>query len=90
MPKLLATKRRKVNFMVDENIMERLEQYIPQGERSDFVNHAMNQKLQEYGRKKAFEFIEEFKKTQTKTWTSEKIVKFIKNERKKRDKKLER
>ncbi len=90
MPKLLATKRKKVNFMVDEGILERVEAIIPLGERSDFVNHAMEQALIAYGRKKAFEFIEKFKKSQKKVWTSEKIITFIKNEREKREKRLKK
>ncbi len=84
MPKLLATKRKKVNFMVDEGILERVEAIIPSGERSDFVNHAMEQALIVYGRKKAFEFFQELPKKGKKKWTSDNIVKFIKNERKKR------
>lgn len=90
MPKLLTAKRKKMNFMVNEDIIMRLESLIPSGGRSDFVNEAMEEALAAYGRKKAFEFIETFKKSQKKSWTSEKIVSFIKNEREKRTRKLEK
>ena len=88
MPKLLAQKRKKVNFMVDEEIIERLEQLIPSGERSDFMNEAMNEKLKQFGRDKAFKFFEEFRKKQKKAWSTDEIVTFIQNEREKRYKRL--
>lgn len=88
MPKLLATKRKKVNFMIDEDLIDRLETLIPSGERSDFLNEAMNEALTDYGRKKAFEFFEDFRKKQKKKWKTGEIVKFIKNEREKRYRKL--
>lgn len=90
MPKLLANKRRKVNFMVDEVILERLEALVPSGERSDFVNNAVEEAIKSYGRNKAFEFLEKFKKSQKTTWSSEKINSFIRKEREKRTKRLEK
>ena len=83
MPKLLAVRRKKVNFMIDEDLIDRLETLIPSGERSDFMNTAMNEALASYGRKKAFEFFATLPRKEKKKWTDETIVKFIKNERKK-------
>lgn len=87
MPKLLTSKRKKINFMIDEDIIERLEQLIPTGERSDFVNSTINEALVLYGRRKAFDFFENFRKEQKKNWKTDEIVKFIRKERETRSKK---
>ncbi len=81
MPKLLARKRKKVNFMIDEAILERLEALVPSGERSDFVNNAMEEAIAEHGMKQAMKFFSTLAKKEKKKWTGKNIVKFIKNER---------
>lgn len=87
MPKLLTSKRKKVNFMVDHDITQRLEQLVPVGERSDFVNKAMDEALVLYGRRKAFEFFETFRKKQKKKWKVNEITEFIRKDRENHDKK---
>lgn len=83
MPKLLTAKRKKMNFMINEDIVSKLEQLVPAGERSDFCNNVMDEALILYGRRKAFEFFQTLPKKEKKKWTSDRIVKFIKDERKK-------
>lgn len=47
--------RKKINFMVSKEIMMELNQLIPSGERSDFVNEALKEALIDYARRKAIE-----------------------------------
>jgi|GEM_PF-2722339 hypothetical protein len=87
MPKLLTIKRKKMNFMVDEEVAAKLEQLVPAGERSDFFNHAMNEALTLYGRRRAFEFFEDFRKKQKKLWKTDEITEFIRKDRQSHDSK---
>ncbi len=54
--------RQKINFMIDENIMVEVKQYIPDGERSNFVNEALVEALENFKRHKAIEGIEKIRK----------------------------
>lgn len=81
MPKLLLTKRKKINVMINESTLEDLENFVPEGRRSDFINTAIESMLQRQGRKRAFDFFETFQKNQKKTWTTRNIITFVKHER---------
>lgn len=83
MPKLLNAKRKKINFMISEETFENLEKLIPGGQRSDFINAAIEEMLIKQGREKAIDFFEEFKKKQKKSMDTRDIVKFIRHERRK-------
>lgn len=50
--------RKKVNFMVDEHILIRIKEWIPEGERSNFVNGALDEALKDMARKEASEFMD--------------------------------
>lgn len=49
------TGRKKVNFMVDNEVMIHIVQWVPAGQRSDFVNHALQEAVQDLARQKAIE-----------------------------------
>ena len=55
--------RKKVNFMVNEDIIAAIKFYIPEGERSDFVNETFEEALRDIARKKAFEAMDSLRKT---------------------------
>lgn len=54
--------RKKVNFMVNESLLVELNIYIPAGERSDFVNQAIEESIAQYKNRKAFEGMEKLRK----------------------------
>lgn len=54
-------KRKKVNFMIGEDILVRFFHLVPAGERSDFVNGAISEKLKNKVRREASEFIDKFR-----------------------------
>jgi len=54
--------RKKVNFMVNESLLVELNVYIPAGERSDFVNQAIEESIARYKMKKAFEGMDKLRK----------------------------
>ena len=47
--------REKVNFMISKEILMQFRQLIPAGERSDFINEALEEAIIDYGRRKAIE-----------------------------------
>ena len=61
------TKRKKVNFMVDLIVLDGLKNVVPEGQRSDFVNHALSEALVQFGREQA---VENMKKIQKKLGAS--------------------
>ena len=67
--------RKKVNFMIDHKILARIQELIPQGARSDFVNGAIDDALITYSRKKAFEGIRKLAKSAKLSMTTEEIIK---------------
>ncbi len=52
---LQIQERKKVNFMINQQILIKLEDAVPSGKRSDFVNQALEEALIHYSRKKAIE-----------------------------------
>ena len=65
-------KRKKTNFMVDEKLLFEIKQYIPDGERSNFVNEALEDAIDLFRRRKAVEGMEELRqKMQVKMSTEE-------------------
>lgn len=51
-------KRSKVNFMVNKDIFIEIKTWIPSGERSDFVNDALQEAIFRYKRKSASAMID--------------------------------
>lgn len=78
-----AVSRKRVNFMIDLTLLEEMEGLVPAGDRSNFVNAALEEKLTEWSRAKAFELIEAFKQTHRhKKMTDEQLLKDIHHGRK--------
>lgn len=67
--------RKKVNFMINENILHSLKQLFPERERSDFVNEALNNALTNMARKRAMDAMDVFRKTANWKITDEEIRK---------------
>lgn len=59
---ITSSQRKKMNFMVDRKIVIELQEWIPQGERSDFVNKALQEAMLCYKRIKAGEKMETLRK----------------------------
>ena len=58
---LTLPKRKKTNFMIDNEILQELKEFIPEGQRSDFINESIQEAISTFKRKKAFEGIEELR-----------------------------
>lgn len=58
---ITPSQRKKINFMVDRKIVIELQEWIPQGERSDFVNKALQEAMLRYKRVKAGEKMDELR-----------------------------
>lgn len=54
--------RERVNFMVDHGTICELREWIPEGERSDFINEALENALVAFKRRKAFQGMDELRK----------------------------
>lgn len=54
-------KRKKVNFMVNQELFESLKSLIPERERSDFVNYALEEAMKDASRRKASQMIDEWR-----------------------------
>lgn len=67
--------RKKVNFIIDKNIIIKIEQLMPAGKRSDFVNNALSESLIRYARKEASEAMDECAKQNTIRLTTAEIIK---------------
>lgn len=61
--------------MISKEILKSLHQVIPAGQRSDFVNEALEDALIDYSRKKAFEKLEKFRKENGIFLSTEEIIK---------------
>lgn len=57
-----AEKRKKMNFMLGEHIITELQMWIPSGERSNFVNGALEMAIRHYKREQAFKMMDELRK----------------------------
>lgn len=51
--------RKRINIMIDIQLLEKLDKLIPTGERSNFANAAFEKALLQFGREKALEEIHE-------------------------------
>lgn len=55
------SKREKINFMLNRDILVELKQWIPAGERSDFVNGALQGAIIQFKRERAFKAMDELR-----------------------------
>ncbi len=80
MPSAITKKR--VNFTIDIEVLGALNSLVKEGDRSEFVNDALQEKITDFGRKKAVELILKSKKTRGKAFSTEEILKIIHEGRK--------
>ena len=66
--------REKVNFMISKPVLLNLKSLIPAGERSDFVDDALDAALLQFQRKKAIEGMDAFRKKYKLTMTTAEIL----------------
>ena len=66
--------REKINFMMSRPVVMQLKKLIPAGERSDFVNTAMEAALLRFQRQKAIEGMEAFRKKYKLRMTTAEII----------------
>ncbi len=59
---LTLPKRKKTNFMVDMEILQDMKEFIPAGDRSDFLNHAIQNGLEDFRNKMAFDGIKKMQR----------------------------
>ena len=53
--------RTKTNYMIDDELLVQITTWIPAGERSDFVNEALERALLQRRREKAFKAMDELR-----------------------------
>lgn len=75
MSQLKISKRKRVNFMVDEEILKHLNEHCHSGDRSDYVNRALEESIKLENRRKAFELSEAFIKKHRIKMTTAEIIK---------------
>lgn len=73
--------RKRLNFMIDENILKGLNSLIPAGQKSNFINEAIEEKIIKYGKQKAFESIEIIRSNLKLNMNTKEILKAIKDGR---------
>ncbi|MEK7523422.1 MAG: hypothetical protein AAB588_00135 [Patescibacteria group bacterium] len=69
--------RKKVNFMVNMDLLEAITFLVPSGSRSEFVNEAVEEALRDFARRKAIEAMDEFRRKNKWKMTDEEIRKAI-------------
>ena len=72
-----VAQRKRVNFMINTKLLEELAGMVHAGERSDFVNEALEEKIVNWGRRKALELMNESIKKEKKFHTTEEILKVL-------------
>ena len=71
-----TAQRKRINFMINISLVDKLNT-IPLGERSDFVNEAIEEKFTNWSRRKAIENLNESIKKEKKVHTTKEILKIL-------------
>lgn len=66
--------RKKMNFMINEDIIEAIRFYLPGGERSEFINTLFEEALKNIARKKAFQAMDELREKANIHMTTEEMI----------------
>ncbi len=74
--------REKVNFMISKPVLLQLKEWIPAGERSDFVNEAMQSAMDKIRLQKFSEGLDALRGKSKKTFTNKEILQSIHEARK--------
>jgi metal-responsive CopG/Arc/MetJ family transcriptional regulator len=67
--------RKKINFMVSKKLLEELSAFVPQGQRSDFVNEALKEALDLFRRRKSVENMEKLRQEMKITISNDELIK---------------
>ncbi len=68
-------KRKKTNFMVDIQVLQDIKHYVPEGQRSDFINECLEEALTSFKRKKASELMDQMREKLNIKLTTKEIIK---------------
>lgn len=60
---MLRSNRQKINFMVDKDLIIEIKTFVPEGERSNFVNNALEEALDVFKRKRASEEMDKLRES---------------------------
>ncbi len=75
--------RKRINFMADTSLLEEMDELVPGGSRSDFINEAIEHFLTRFSRKKAGEEMDAIRKVlHLKLGSDEQLLKKIRHGRK--------
>jgi len=66
--------REKVNFMISKDVLAELKEWIPAGERSDFVNEALEEAVLDFQRRKASASMDAFREKNKLSMTTAEII----------------
>ncbi len=69
--------RKRTNLMINVALLEQMDLLLPAGERSDFVNEALEEKLIDLSRLKALARMNESIKKQKKVHSTKEILKIL-------------
>lgn len=72
---MITQKRIKINFMIGEELAAKLQSLIPAGERSDFVNEALDEAVRKYKMGVAFKAMDRFAKKHKLRMSDKEIIK---------------
>ncbi len=69
-------KREKINFMLNKGVLIELKHWIPAGDRSNFVNGALEKAILQFKREKAFKAMDELREKAKIRMTDAEIIRF--------------
>lgn len=71
------TDRKRMNFMIDVKLVKELEEVIPAGERSNFINGALNEAITQLSRQKAIEGLKKIRESNKVKLSNKEILELI-------------
>lgn len=72
---LTLSKRKKTNFMIDIRVLQDLKMYVPEGDRSNFINDNLEHAIKIFKRKKASEEMDKMREELNIKLSTEEIIK---------------
>lgn len=69
--------RKRMNFMIDVKLVKELEEVIPSGERSNFINEALTEAITQLSRQKAIEGLKKIRENNKVKLSNKEILELI-------------
>lgn len=69
--------RKRMNFMVDVKLVKELEETVPSGERSNFINEALAEAMTQLSRRKAIEGLKKIRESNKVKLKTKEILEYI-------------